>query len=502
MRNKMRAKRLIYMQLTKLINNVKVIQVAGEVERKDIDSIVYDSRKVTKGALFVAIKGEKTDGHRYILEAINSGAAAIVLEDNSVVPDDIFIHENVTKILVKNSREAMASLSSGFFKEPSKKLKVVGVTGTKGKTTTTFILKSIFESAGAKTGLIGTIANYIGEKRLETSLTTPESCELNKMFAEMAERGIEYAAMEVSSHSLSLKRVHDIYFRAGIYTNLGADHLDFHNTREEYAQAKKILFDSLDEKACLIYNSDDEFAKKIISGSKAKRFSFGSNTDLDFQICDITYDLEGTRFIIKHNAKNYNIETGLVGEFNAYNATAAFATAISLDFSPEEVIQGIKKVPQVPGRFEKVERGGKKAIIDYSHNPESLEKTLMALNKIVGGQKKIYTVVGCGGNRDKTKRPIMGEIATRLSYKAFITSDNPRFEDPYDIIKDIEKGIHSINYEIIESREEAIKKAILDSEKDSVILIAGKGHETYQEIKGVRNKFSDAEVAEKYLNRL
>ena len=490
------------MELTQLIDQVNIIQVIGEVQRKDVTGIFYDSRKVIKNSVFVAVKGYKTDGHNFILNAINKGAFAVVLENNNSVPDEIFTHSSIAKILVNDSRIALAQISNIYFGEPSKKLKLIGITGTNGKTTTSYFIKNILETNGNKTGLIGTIANFIGDKEIKTQLTTPESVELNELLYEMYNEGCSYTVMEVSSHSLILKRVYDLNFSSAVFTNITSDHLDFHGTFENYLSAKKILFDSLLPSAFGVYNSDDKNCLTLISNTQAHPHSYGTASNADFILKDIKYDLNGTSFIIGYKNNSYHASTSLIGEFNAYNACAAFAVASLFGVKEEICLEGIRTTKQVPGRFEVVGGAGyKKCIIDYSHTADSLEKVLIALNKIVDGKNPIYTVFGCGGNRDKTKRPVMGKIACEMSKYAIITSDNPRFEEPLEIIDDITKGIPQglINYEIIENREAAIKKAINDSEDNAVILIAGKGHENYQEVKGVRNHFSDKEMAEKYL---
>ncbi|MGE5401051.1 MAG: UDP-N-acetylmuramoyl-L-alanyl-D-glutamate--2,6-diaminopimelate ligase [Ignavibacteriales bacterium] len=487
------------MELTKLINSVKVIQLAGEVERKDIEAITYDSRNVKNNTLFVAISGFQTDGHRYILEAINKGATAVVLENDRIIPNDIFIHRNVTKILVQDSRVALAEISNAFYKEPSKKLNIIGITGTKGKTTTSYYVKNILEQSGHKPGLIGTIANYIGERQIYTSMTTPESSDLNQLFAEMVSEGCDYAVMEVSSHSLVLNRVRNIAFRAGVFTNLTSDHLDFHNTVEEYFKAKKILFDSLGQDTVALVNADDPSSANLIIATNAKVYTYGATAKADFVLKNINYDLNGTAFELQFNGENYQLKTRLVGEFNAYNAAAAFAVCRLMGIDTGNIIKGIETTPQVAGRFETVSSGQKKVIVDYSHTADSLEKALLAIHNITAGKNPIVTVFGCGGNRDRTKRPVMGKIASDLSDRVIVTSDNPRTEDPMAIIGEIIAGIKKDNYKIIENREEAIRSAIMESEDNAVILVAGKGHETYQEINGVRSHFSDKETAEKYL---
>lgn len=487
------------MELTQLLNSVHAIQVTGEVQRRDAADIVYDSRKVQKNSVFIAIKGYKTDGHKFLQDAINKGAVAVVVENENSIPDEFVAHAQIAKIVVKDCRKALAELSRGFYKNPTNKIKLIGITGTNGKTTSTFILKNILQTAGYKTGLVGTIANYVGDQKIDSKLTTPESNDLNRMFYDMISAGCSHAIMEVSSHSLILNRVYGLDFSAAIFSNITSDHLDFHNTFDEYLKAKKILFDGLSSNSFAIINSDDVSANEIVKDSKAKVITYGISDNSDYQIKNIKYDLNGTDFTISNNKIEYSINTSLIGTFNAYNAASAFATAHSLGVNANKIIEGIKSSPQVPGRFEVIGKGKKKVIVDYSHTADSLEKALQAIREIVKDKNQIVTVFGCGGDRDKTKRPIMGKVASDMSDKVFVSSDNPRTENPYDIIKDIIKGISKNNYEIEENREEAIAKAIQSSNDDAVILIAGKGHENYQEINGIRNHFSDQEIALKYL---
>lgn len=487
------------MELTQLLNNIHAIQVTGEVQRKDVADIVYDSRKVKKNSVFVAIKGFKTDGHKFLQDAINKGAVAVIVEDEQSIPDEFVAHAQIAKIVVQSSRKALAELSKGFYKNPTDKLKLIGITGTNGKTTSTFILKNILQSAGYKTGLVGTITNYIGDVKVDSKLTTPESNDLNSMFYDMIQAGCSYAIIEVSSHSLILNRVYGLDFSAAIFSNITSDHLDFHRSFEEYLKAKKILFDGLSQNSFAIINSDDANSHEIVKGCNAKIVTYGVSDDSDYQIKNINYDLNGTNFIITQNKVDFKIHTSLIGTFNAYNAASAFAAAQSLKIDTNKIIEGIKSAPQVPGRFEVIGTGKKKVIVDYSHTADSLEKALLAVREIVKHKNQVVTVFGCGGDRDKTKRPIMGKIASELSDKVFVTSDNPRTENPFEIINDINFGIEKNNYEVEANREEAIAKAIRTSNDDAVILIAGKGHEDYQEINGVRNHFSDKEIAIKYL---
>ncbi len=487
------------MLLTEILNKINVIQIAGNPAGIEVTAVEYDSGKIIPGAVFIAIKGFKKDGHSFIQESINKKASAVVIENDSFVPDDLIISAGAVKILVADSRKAMAEISNFFYDEPSKKINLTGVTGTNGKTTSTFILKSIFESAGYKTGLIGTIENYIGEEIIQSQLTTPESNDLNRIFVKMRQAGCDYAVMEVSSHSLVLKRVHNIHFKSAVFTNLTPEHLDFHGDFSNYLKAKKILFDMLPGDSRIIYNADDLHSVDLIKDSTSAKYSFGAVASADFRISDVNYDLSGTSFNLHFSGRDHSIKTSLVGDFNSYNATSAFAVAKLNGIDDEAIVEGIKSAPQVPGRFEVLTNGSRKVVIDYSHTPDSLEKALLVIRKLSSSKNPVITVFGCGGNRDKQKRPVMGKIATELSDQVIITSDNPRFEKPDSIIEEIKSGIIKNNYKVIENREEAIETAIRNAGKNAIILIAGKGHEQYQEVNGVRKHFSDKETATRLL---
>lgn len=487
------------MKLSELLNNVKVVQVTGNAESAEIQNITIDSRTANKGSIFFAMSGDKTDGHKYIPEVINQGAAAVVLQNAGSVPDQLFSHAACIKIVVEDSRKALAEFSNIFYGCPSQKLTLIGITGTKGKTTTAFFIKNVLQKAGYKTGLIGTIANYIGEREVKTMLTTPQSHEINFLLSQMVNEGCSYCVMEVSSHALRLNRVDNLKFGAGIFTNITSDHMDYHKTFDHYLQSKKMLFDLIPADGKIIFNADDENARLLIKDSVAKKFSYGENLSSNYKIKNVEYTIAGTGLTIEHEATDYNLNTGLVGHFNAYNAASAFALALEVGIDPLTASKGIETTPQVPGRFEMINKKNKKVIIDYSHTSDSLKQALTAVHHIVKDERPVYTVFGCGGDRDKTKRPIMGNIAASMSERVYITSDNPRSEDPFIIINEILQGIKTINYRVIENREKAIQSAIFESEDDAVILIAGKGHENYQEINGVRKHFSDKEIAEKYL---
>ena len=448
------------MKLSELLNNVLVIQVTGDIPEVEIGGIFYDSRRVVKNSIFVAVKGFKTDGHKFIIDAVSNGASAVVLEYNDSIPADIFTKNKIVKILVADSRKALAELSRIYYKDPSKKLKLIGVTGTNGKTTTTYIMKSIFERAGEKVGLIGTISNYIGPKEIKSTLTTPESNDLNELLFRMYNEGCRIVVMEVSSHSLALKRVYGLDFSAAVFTNVASDHLDFHHSFENYFESKKLLFDSLSADSFSVYNIDDSNGAKIVGDTKSKTYSYGINDDADFKISDIRFDLNGTHFKIHFDKTDYSISTPLIGEFNAYNVCAGFAAGMLSGIDSKVILESLKSLKQVPGRFEVLGNGQKKVIVDYSHTADSLQKALITIRNIVGKDYPIYTVFGCGGDRDKTKRPVMGKIASELSKKVFITSDNPRNEEPLSIIEEIKSGVINPNFEVIENREQAIKIAI------------------------------------------
>lgn len=487
------------MKLIELLNKVQAIQVTGNAELKEINSITVDSRTATNNSLFFAIEGEKEDGHKFIQDVINRGAAAVVLQNANAVPDQFFSHAGCIKIVVKDCRKSLAEFSNVFYGEPSKKIKLIGITGTKGKTTTAFYVKNVFKQAGYKTGLIGTIANYIGDTEVKTMLTTPQANEINSLLLQMINDDCTHCVMEVSSHALALNRVDYLNFDTGIFTNITSDHMDYHKNFEHYLASKKIMFDMILESGKIIYNGDDSNSTSILKNASAKKLSYGTIKNADFRIQNLEFTLEGTTFEILYNGKLYNFITKLIGHFNAFNAAAAFATAVVNGIDPNVAVEGIKTTPQVPGRFEIITKKNKKVIIDYAHTSDSLKQTLKAIHHIVKEERPVYTVFGCGGDRDRTKRPVMGDIAASMSNRVYVTSDNPRTEDPSFIIDEILKGIKTNNYRVIENREEAIRAAIHESEDNAVILIAGKGHENYQEINGVRKHFSDKELSKKYL---
>lgn len=487
------------MTLDKLIQNINIISVSDFSEKKEITGITNDSREVKSGSLYVAIVGDKSNGNEFIPDAVFSGAAAIVTDRNDLVDEKFLNSNNVVKIVVKNSRTALADISCEFYKHPSKKLKLVGITGSNGKTTTAFYVKNMFENAGFKTGLLGTISNIVGDVVEESRLTTPESHTINKYLDEMISQGITHCVMEVSSHSLALERVRGLDFDYAVLTNITSDHMDFHRDFENYFISKKKLFDNLTENATAIVNEDDPSSSGILTDCKANKITYGKSKNSIYRIDNLSYDMDGTKFSLNYSQNEVYFQTKLIGEFNAYNAACASLVGLLEGFQTKTVISGINSTLQVPGRFEVIGEGDKKVIIDYSHTADSLEKALKTVREIVKETRKIHTVFGCGGNRDKSKRPIMGEIADRLSDEIYVTSDNPRFEDPKDIINEILQGIKRDNANVIVDREKAIQKAICSSEENAVILIAGKGHEEYQIIRGEKSHFSDKELALRFM---
>lgn len=470
-----------------------------------INKLTFNSQNVEQNDIFFAVKGFVTDGNKYVNDALQKGAKAVITDGDPGISD-----KRIYK--VKDVRKAMALMSAAFYGNPSAKLKMTGVTGTNGKTTVSSIINYVLMRCGKRTGLIGTNGNYINKRFIKTEHTTPEAIELNALLKQMVDENVEYAVMEVSSHSLALKRVYGIEYDAAIFTNLTPEHLDFHKDMESYFSAKKILFDSLKRigtkgiKTAAIYNCNDEYGSKIVSGSEAERIAYGFGCG-SFTAKNIEMDISGMKFdvLVPANGEDTDllkIKTGLTGKFNVHNILASIAALHSLGISYKEIEEYIGDFEAVDGRFNRVSlQNGADVIIDYSHTPDSLLKALTTIKEIIdesGSNGRIITVFGCGGNRDKLKRPLMGGIAVKYSSEVIITSDNPRDEDPMQIIEDIKSGITSDNFAVEENREIAIKKAIEMSRKKDIILIAGKGHETYQEIKGVKYHLSDREIAEKY----
>ncbi|MGL4761555.1 MAG: UDP-N-acetylmuramoyl-L-alanyl-D-glutamate--2,6-diaminopimelate ligase [Sarcina sp.] len=481
------------MLLKELLNNLDYKVIQGD-DNIIIENVRYDNRRVNSGDLFVCVKGFKVDGHSFIADAKAKGASAII------VSEDVEI-EGMTVIKVEDTRKALAVISSNFFGNPKDKLKILGVTGTNGKTTSAFIMKAILEKAGYKVGLIGTIANYIGDKKIETERTTPESFELHELFKQMVDEGADYCIMEVSSHSLDLDRVYGIEFEVGIFTNLTRDHLDFHKTFENYYNAKFKLFE---RSKVSIVNLDDEYGMKVSTDAdklNTKKMTFSINKDSEFKAFEIKMSENGSEFKLRldNNVEKFSIN--IPGEYNIHNALGTILMAYALNIDVKAIKDGISNII-IPGRCEMVaqERNlGYNIIIDYAHTPDGLENILSTVQGFA--MAKIITVVGCGGDRDKVKRPQMGKIACDLSDIAIITSDNPRSENPMSIIEDITKPLNNTNFEVIESRYDAIERAMKIARKGDVVLIAGKGHETYQILKDETIDFDERKVVYEILDK-
>ena len=482
--------------LSSLIENITYLNIFGNYD-KLISSIEYNSKNINTNSLFVAIKGDNFDGHKFISEAIERGAIAIVCE---VLPENI--QNNITYIQVNDSRRTLAQLSNAFYDFPSNKLNIIGITGTNGKTTITYLLNNIFQYFNKKSAIIGTTGIFIDNKKIPATHTTPESLELYSYLNQCVNENIEFVAMEVSSHSLVQHRVDGVKFRVAAFTNLTQDHLDYHKTMQEYATAKKILFDNLTHDAIAIINSDDTYSDYIIQDCRAQSIvRVGRKERDDYIIENENISLKGLNFDLKFNNNIYKIQSPLLGKFNIDNLAQTFAIAVSLGFDPQEICNCLKTATGAPGRMETYNLpNGAIAIIDYAHTPDALEKALQSLKNIhKSGSIKgnIICVFGCGGNRDHEKRPQMGKIACNLSDYVILTNDNPRDENPQAIFNDILEGIsenYKNNVQIIPNRADAIKYAIDIAMENDIILIAGKGHEEYQIIGKERIPFSDKNI--------
>ena len=486
------------MELKKLLSGIENFKIKGD-EELDIKKVECNSKKVIPNSLFIAIKGYDFDGHEYIDEAIQNGAIAVML-DMSADFKKIKLPKNITVIITDDTRKALARVSCNFFGNPSKHFKLIGVTGTKGKTTTTYMIKSILEQAGYKVGLIGTVANYIGEECLGFSdRTTPESLELQELFYKMAKAKVDYVVMEVSSQSLKLSRVDGSFFDYGIFTNLYKDHISLkeHANMDEYFESKLKLF-SMCAKGFV--NSDDFKCNKIIKASpncQIKTYAVDNKADLLAK--DITITNVGVDFKVKIDTRNERIKVNIPGRYSVYNALAAISLATSLGIDAEKIKQGLENIV-VTGRNELVPNKQDLAImIDYAHTAESLENVLQAAKTYTPG--RVICVFGCGGDRDREKRPRMGEVAGRVADYTIVTTDNPRSEKPEDIISEIEKGISKTKgkYEIVVDRKVAIKKAVNMANKRDIVILAGKGHETYQEINGEKKPFDERIIVKEIL---
>jgi UDP-N-acetylmuramoyl-L-alanyl-D-glutamate--2,6-diaminopimelate ligase len=498
------------MKLSQLLEGVTVSKlfqtmygqmvITHEVE---ISKVQYDSRKIQRSDCFVAIKGTASDGQTFIQSAINQGAKVVVLQDDKVLPDALCMHAGVIKVIVPDSRRALAIMSENYFGHPSKKLKLIGITGTNGKTTTSHLVKSILEAGGEKVGLIGTIEYKIGEQIISATHTTPESLELNELFALMVENNCTSISMEVSSHALDQSRVYGLDFDVAVFTNLTQDHLDYHVTMGNYFEAKKILFSYLKPSSCAVINQDDQWGIQLLRSVGVRKISYGINSVADVFAKEVRLSINGTTFVINNDQRECTVSIPLIGTFNVYNVLAAYAAGIALGLSQEQILTGIRNLKNVRGRFERIASpAGWTAIIDYAHTPDALENCLKTIHDVLPktNRGRIITVFGAGGDRDKTKRPMMGSIAGDYSDLVIVTSDNPRTEVPETIIDDIMRGITNHAKVLREvDRQTAIERAIKSAQRGDVVLIAGKGHEDYQIIGKEKKHFSDREVVENLL---
>ena len=463
----------------------------------DVNNIHFDSRNIVKGDVFVAIRGSVVDGHNYIDVAIKNGAAAIVCEET---PKNVA--DGIIYVEVDNSSKAMAIMASNFYGVPSENLKLVGVTGTNGKTTVASLLFQLFKNAGYKVGLLSTVKIMVDTVEYKATHTTPDSLTINKYLKEMNVAGVEFCFMEVSSHGIHQFRTEGLHFEGGIFTNLSHDHLDYHNTFAEYRDVKKRFFDGLPSTAFALVNSDDKNGAIMLQNTKAKKQTYALKGYADYKAQILENRLSG--LLLKVN--DSEVWTRLIGNFNAYNVLAIYATAELLGLEKVEILRLISDLESVSGRFQYFISDEKiTAIVDYAHTPDALKNVLETINSIRTKNEELITVVGCGGDRDKTKRPKMGHIATALSTKVIFTSDNPRSEEPQAILEDIEKGVEPQNFKktlTISDRKQAIKAACQMAQPNDIILIAGKGHEDYQEIKGERFHFDDYETVQEILKQL
>lgn len=477
-----------------LFKGINIIDSVGIIP-KEINQLHFDSRKVSKNDMFIAISGTQVDGHSFIEGVIEKGASLVVCE---ILPTSI--NTNTCYLKVENTTLALAILSANYYDNPSKKLKLVGITGTNGKTSTVTMLYNMHLELGYACGLLSTVRNLINGKEINATHTTPDAIQINNLLDQMVNEGCDYCFMEVSSHALIQNRTAGLHFVGAIFSNITHDHLDYHGTFLEYIKAKKILFDNLNKDAFALINIDDKNAKIMTQNTLAKIFSFSIQSMADYQAKVLENTFEGLHLQI--NGKNLWIP--LVGRFNASNLLAVYGTAILLGHEQEEVLRILSGIKSAEGRFDAIRsKKGIVAIIDYAHTPDALKNVLSTINEIRTGNEKLITVLGAGGDRDKTKRPEMAAIAVELSTSIILTSDNPRSEDPEAILADMEKGIEAkylAKALSISNRREAIKTACALAKEGDIILIAGKGHEKYQEVKGVRHHFDDKEVVNEFIN--
>ena len=475
------------MKLNQLVSGLDIIEVKGDMER-EISGVQIDSRQVDKNYLFVAVRGTAADGHNYIGKAIEKGASAVLCEE---IPADA--DESVTYVKVANTEQTTGSVATAFYGNPTSKLKLVGVTGTNGKTTIATVLYEMFRRMGHKAGLLSTVANYIDGEMIPTEHTTPDPITLNALLAKMVEAGCEYAFMEVSSHSIVQNRIGGLNFAGGLFTNITRDHLDYHKTFDNYIKAKKLFFDNLPATAFAITNADDKNGMVMVQNTKAQVKTYSVQSPADFKAKIVECHFEG--MYLEINGREVGVQ--FIGKFNVSNLLAVYGAAVMLGKDPHEVLVALSAMHPVNGRFEALRSpSGYTAIVDYAHTPDALENVLNAIHGVLEGKGEVITVCGAGGNRDKGKRPLMAREAVKQSDRVIITSDNPRFEEPQDIINDMLAGLTEEDMKkviAIVDRRQAIKTACMMAKPGDVILIAGKGHEDYQDVKGVKHHFDDKE---------
>ncbi|MFN5171021.1 MAG: UDP-N-acetylmuramoyl-L-alanyl-D-glutamate--2,6-diaminopimelate ligase [Cyclobacteriaceae bacterium] len=479
--------------LRDILYKVHITSTSGFMD-VDVAGLAFDSRKVKSGFLFVAIRGTLSDGHEFISKAIAAGASVIVCEQ---LPEAL--NESVTYVAVKSSAQALGIIASNFYDNPSGKLKLVGVTGTNGKTTVATLLFKLFSSLGYKCGMLSTVVNKIVDNEIPATHTTPDPIQINELLVAMIEAGCTHCFMEVSSHAVDQGRIAGLQFAGALFTNITHDHLDYHRTFESYIRAKKGFFDDLSGDAFALVNVDDKRGMVMLQNCKARKHTFGLKKMADFKAKIITNSIEGLELEIGGRAVWFK----LIGDFNAYNLLTVFGCACLLGEDPEMVLMKLSSLTGANGRFDVVMPGSRfTAIVDYAHTPDALKNVLETISHFRTGSEQVISVVGCGGNRDKTKRPLMAAIACKYSDKVILTSDNPRDEDPLEIIREMQKGIGPTEARktlVMADREEAIKMACMMAKEKDIVLVAGKGHETYQEIKGVKHPFDDKEVVGRML---
>ncbi|MBL7472471.1 UDP-N-acetylmuramoyl-L-alanyl-D-glutamate--2,6-diaminopimelate ligase [Robertkochia sediminum] len=482
--------------LKDILYKVNIEAVVGSTDIR-INEVNFDSRKVGLDDVFVAIGGVQVDGHAYISKALDQGALAVICE---VMPEQLV--NGVTYVQVADTKLALAVMASNFYDNPSANLQLVGVTGTNGKTTVTSLLYQLFIKAGYKVGLLSTVRVMVGEKEYPATHTTPDSMSINKYLHLMNQEGVEFCFMEVSSHGIDQERTGGLTFKGGIFTNLSHDHLDYHKTFAAYRDVKKRFFDGLPAGAFALTNNDDKNGMVMLQNTRAQKHTYAVRSYADFRAQVLENQLSG--LVLKID--DHEVWSRLIGKFNAYNLLAVYGAATLLGLETFEVLRMLSELESVGGRFQHFVSAGKiTAIVDYAHTPDALENVLSTINAVRTGNEVLITVVGCGGDRDKTKRPVMADIASRMSNKAIFTSDNPRTEDPQTIIGEMEQGVQAQNFKktlSVVDRKQAIKTACAMAEKGDIILIAGKGHETYQEVNGVRTDFDDLKVVKELLNQL